>query len=81
METVYDWITVLIFAALVTRFLQCSMAPDDANESIWHYVVPSAGCAGANWLGNHGWHLAAVATIMASVAYGIAVLVGVGRRP
>jgi len=80
METVYDWITVLIFAALVTRFLQSSAGPEQSDESIWHYLVPSLGCAAANWLGNSGWHWAAGAALLGSLAY-IAVFIGkVGRR-
>ena len=80
METAYDWITVLIFAGLVTRFLQVSAAPRETNDSIWHYLVPSLGCAGCNWLGNNGWHLAAIAAIAASVAYILIFLLHVGRR-
>jgi len=80
METVYDWITVLIFAALVTRFLQCSAGPHQSDENIWHYLVPSIGCAGANWLGNSGWHWAAGVTIAASLAYIFIFFGHVGRR-
>jgi len=80
METVYDWITVLIFAALVTRFLQCSAGPEESDENIWHYIVPSIGCAGANWLGNSGWHWAAAMTIVASIAYSVVFIAKVGRR-
>ncbi len=79
METIYDWITVLIFAALVTRFLQCSAGPQQSDENIWHYVVPSIGCGAANWLGNSGWHWAAAAAIAASVAYIVFFIGGYGR--
>lgn len=79
METVYDWLTVFIFAALVTRFLQASAGPREGNESVWHYLIPSVGCAGANWLGNSGWHAAAIATITVSIAYILIFLLHVGR--
>ena len=80
METVYDWITVLIFAALVTRFLQCSAGPQESDENIWHYIVPSLGCAAANWLGNGGWHWAAAMIIVASIAYSLIFIAKVGWR-
>jgi hypothetical protein len=79
MKTVYDWITVLIFAALVTRFLQQSAKPENDQESPWHYLVASIGCAGANWLGNNGWQLAAAVCVIATVAYMVHFL-GVRRR-
>ena len=80
METIYDWITVLIFAGLVTRFLQSSAGPHQSDENIWHYVVASIGCAGVNWLGNNGWHAAAIVTIAATGAYIAVFIAGVGRR-
>ena len=69
MKTIYDWLTVLIFAALVTRFLQQSVAARDDGDSIWHYLLPCLGCAAANWLGNDGLHWAAVGMIAATVGY------------
>ena len=80
METAYDWITVLIFAALVTRFLQSSAGDEQSDDNIWHYLVPSFGCASANWLGNSGWHWAAGAAILASIAYALYFIGKVGRR-
>ncbi len=57
METLYDWITVMIFAGLVTLFLVQSVSPLPANDRMWHYLVPACGCAVANWLGNEGHDL------------------------
>ena len=69
METVYDWVTVLIFAGLITLFLSRSTGEEIAGDSIWHYLVPSVGCALANWLGNEGWDLPAIALIAAAIGY------------
>lgn len=80
MKTIYDWLTVLIFAALVTRFLQQSVGSHDDADSIWHYFVPCVGCAVANWLGNGGWHWPAIAVIAATVGY-IAVFLRPFFRP
>ena len=80
METTYDWVTIVIFAALVTKFLQASAGPRESNESIWHYLVPSVGCAAANWLGNDGRHVAAIAVLLASLAFILMFIVRPGRR-
>ena len=71
MKSVYDWLSLLIFAALVTRFLQQSAKPAGEHDSLWHYLIASAGCAGANWLGNNGWHLAAITAIAGTIAYAL----------
>ena len=69
METAYDWITVIIFAGLVTHFLNQSAKPERSHDSIWHYLAAAVGCAVANWLGNEGWDLAAIAVIAATLWY------------
>jgi hypothetical protein len=69
METAYDWITVLIFAGLVTLFLSRSVGESRDGDSIWHYLAPSVGCAVANWLGNEGQDLFAVAVIGGTLLY------------
>jgi hypothetical protein len=69
METIYDWVTVLLFAGIVTLFLHRSVDAERSGDSIWKYLLASVGCAGANWLGNHGWDLAAIATLAATIAF------------
>lgn len=69
METFWDWVTVMIFAGLVTLFLSRSVQPDAEDDSLTHYLVPSAGCAAANWLGNEGHGWAAALLIGAVLAY------------
>jgi hypothetical protein len=81
MKTAYDWITVMIFAGLVTHFLHQSSKPDVSGQSIWLYMVACAGCAIANWLGNNNWHFAAIATIAATLAYSIYVFGPRGQPP
>ena len=73
METVYDWVTVLIFAGLITLFLQRS-AMDEPPDTIWQYLPAAVGCAVANYLGNEGYDLFAVAAILGVLAYTYAVL-------
>lgn len=68
METVYDWVTVAIFAGLIVLYLQRSSL-DEPRDSIWQYLGASVGCAVANYLGNHGQDIAAWAVIAATLGY------------
>jgi hypothetical protein len=68
LETAYDWITVLIFAGLIVLFLQRS-TDEEPKDNLWHYLAPSAGCALANYVGNEGYAIAAVAIIVSILAY------------
>ena len=68
METVYDWVTVTIFAALVVLLLQRS-SEDEPRDKLYHYAPPSIGCALANYLGNEGYEVAAYVLIAAIVGY------------
>jgi hypothetical protein len=68
-ETPYDWITVGIFAGLVTLFLHRSVDVDEPRDALWQYLVAGVGCALTNWLGNEGWHPAALAALAVTLAY------------
>jgi hypothetical protein len=72
-ETVYDWVTVLGFAGLVTLFLQRSSL-ENPPDTIWHYLPPAIGAAVCNYLGNEGMDIAAIAVGIATVAYVFLVL-------
>jgi hypothetical protein len=73
LETVYDWVTVAIFAGLVVLLLQRSSA-DEPQDKLYHYAPPAIGCAIANYLGNEGFDIAAYALIAAIVGYIVFVL-------
>lgn len=68
METVYDWVTVAIFAGLIVLYLQRSSL-EDPRDSIWQYLGASVGCAVANYFGNEGQHILAWVIIAATLAY------------
>jgi FtsH-binding integral membrane protein len=68
-QTVYDWLTVGLFAGLVVLFLQRSAAPEDAGDRAIHYFPPAVGCALANYLGNEGMHLPAILVLVLSGLY------------
>jgi hypothetical protein len=74
LETAYDWVTVGIFAALVVLFLQRSVGEERAGDTVWHYLPPAAGCAGANYFGNEGQHVLAILLLVAVAAYTALVL-------
>lgn len=63
METVFDWVSVLAFAGLITLFLQRS-SMDNPPDTIWHYMPPAVGCAVANYVGNEGYSIGAVAILV-----------------
>ncbi len=74
METVYDWITVAIFGALVVLFLHRSVQPGEPQDTIYHYLPPSVGCAVANWLGNEGQGLVSFLIVLGVLLYVLVVL-------
>ena len=63
MSTIYDWLTIGLFAALIVLFLQRSTDEGPEADSIWHYLPPSVGCAVTNYFGNEGMNLTAVAVL------------------
>ncbi len=79
METIYDWVTVAIFAGLVVLFLQRSSAEGEPQDTIWQYLIASVGCAVANYLGNQALkheggpdylnHVLAIVVLAGTLAY------------
>lgn len=77
METVYDWVTIAIFAGLIVLFLQRSVGPE--RDSIWPYFAASVACAVINQVGNkalddssallHVVSVAGIAAILAFIQY------------
>jgi hypothetical protein len=68
LETVYDWITVVIFAGLIVLYLQRSSL-EEPRDSIWQYLGASVGCAVANYFGNEGHAILAWTVIAATLGY------------
>lgn len=54
MQTIYDWVTVAIFAGLIVIFLQRSVGDTEPQDSILSYLPPAIGCAVSNYFGNEG---------------------------
>lgn len=70
METIYDWVTLGIFAGLVVLFLQRSVG-DEAkqNDSLLLYLVAGVGCAVVNYFGNEGQHLVAIVLLALTLGF------------
>ncbi len=71
METVYDWVTVGIFAALVVLFMQRSTGDElqRDEDSLLLYLAAGGGCAAANYFGNQEQHVVAVLLIAGTLGF------------
>jgi hypothetical protein len=74
-------VTIVLFAGLAILFLQRSTGPASPHDRIYHYAPPAIGCALANWLGNQHMDVAAITTIVASMAYTVYVLKPFSQKP
>ena len=68
MESIYDWVTVGLFAALIVLFLQRSSS-DQPSDKLLHYLIAAVGLAVINQLGNNGYHLLAVISLVGIAAF------------
>ena len=68
MQTIYDWVTMALFAGLITLFLHRSSQPEPVDH-LWQYLPPMVGLALANYLGNHDQGLIAIGVILLGIGY------------
>ena len=73
METVYDWVTLALFAGIIVLFLQRS-SMDNPPDRMIDYLPPAIGCALANYAGNEGYALIAWLLVAAVIGYVFLVL-------
>ncbi len=70
MKTIYDWISLGIFAGLVVLFLQRSTgAEDNHNDPLILYLVAGAACGVANYLGDNGQDVLAALLLASTVVF------------
>jgi hypothetical protein len=75
METVYDWVSLAIFAGLIVLFLQRSVSERaEKDASLLFYLCAGVGCAAANYFGNHGDDLIAIVLLVATIGFIIFIL-------
>ena len=70
METIYDWVSLAIFAGLIVLFLQRSTSDRaEKDVSLLYYLGAGVGCAVADYAGNHGQNVIAVLLLAATIAF------------
>ena len=70
MDTVYDWVSIALFAGLIVLFLQRSTSDRAENDvPLLYYLGAGAGCAVANWVGNKHHDIIAVLVLAATVGF------------
>jgi hypothetical protein len=70
MDTIYDWLSLAIFAGLIVLFLQRSTSERADNDvSILYYLAAGVGCGVANYFGNKGQDVVAVLLLAATVGF------------
>lgn len=80
MKTIFDLVTMVIFAGLVVLFLQRSTA-HEPRDHMYQYAPPALGCAVANYVGNQGEALLAWVLIVGVVGYVLYVLKPFSQTP
>jgi len=73
MQTVFDWLSILVFGCVAALFLHRSIG-DERKDTMLAYVPPALGCAVANYFGNHGMSMASLVLLIAVTGYVIFVL-------
>ena len=68
METIYDWVTLALFAGLIVLFLQRSALSKHVDK-LRDYLIAAAGFAAVNQIGNHGYHVFAILGLAAVLAF------------
>ena len=70
METVYDWVSLAIFAGLIVLFLHRSTGERTEKDApLLHYLGAGVACAIANYLGNHGQGVIAIGILVATACF------------
>ena len=70
METIYDWVSLAIFAGLIVLFLQRSTSErPEKDVSLLYYLGAGVGCALADYAGNHGQDIVAILLLAATIAF------------
>ena len=74
MKSIYDIVSLILFAGVALLFLQRSAASDPDPVPLWRYGVAAAGCAAGAVLGNNEQKIAAIAVLIATVVFSVAML-------
>jgi uncharacterized oligopeptide transporter (OPT) family protein len=70
MDTIYDWVSLAMFAGLIVLFLQRSTSEHTGKDaSLLYYLAAGVGCAVANYFGDQGQDLIAIVLLAATVIF------------
>jgi hypothetical protein len=70
MDTIYDWLSLAIFAGLIVLFLQRSTSDRaDKDVSLIYYLGAGVGCAVANFFGDKGQDVVAIVLLAATLGF------------
>jgi hypothetical protein len=70
MQSIYDWLSLAIFAGLIVLFLQRSTSDRaDKDVSLFYYLAAGVGCAVANYFGNNGQDIIAILLLVATLGF------------
>ena len=70
MDTIYDWVSLAIFAGLIVLFLQRSTNERADNDvSMLYYLAAGVGCGVANYFGDKGQDIVAVLLLVATLGF------------
>ena len=69
MQTIYDWVSLAIFAGLIVLFLQRATSERaERDTSLFYYLGAGVGCALANYFGNEGQDVVAILLLAGQAA-------------
>lgn len=70
MNSIYDWLSLAIFAGLIVLFLQRSTSERAENDvSLLYYLAAGVGCAVANYFGNKGQDVIAILLLVGTLGF------------
>lgn len=70
METIYDWVTLAVFAGLIVLFMQRSDEDGaEANDPLYLYLAAGVGCGVTNYFGNEGNHVLAIPLLILTLGF------------
>ena len=81
MKSLYDLVSLILFAGIAVLFLQRSASEERDGTALWKYLVAAVGCAVADVLGNNGYMIASIAMFVALVVFSVVMLRPFRRPP
>ena len=81
MKTIYDLISVALFALLAILYLQRSASEEPDQIPLWRYAVAAMGCASADYLGNNGYPVGSTIIFVITIGFSLIMLKPFEKHP